>query len=553
MFFIMKRLAYVLLMLTLMCNVIYSQTAKEIEKQHKELIKKLKKENNLKSVEVKIEKDGYWYFLLTGKNKMLGVANNEGKVIIPVEKSIISYFSGEKKGIVKTPITDKYIIKAGSAYPYEETSPVFLTLSSYYTIFSLNGEVLRDGIIQIRKIPGYWIISTYNDKITYINDRDFIYRGKCIGLLNGNGELLIEPKYECIIIGGLYEPKDESKLNELVKIQMCTFSKKNENGIKVEGAITLNGMLKPLPCIFNGITIDHKYEIGKGIKYIWLVKKTELGRFEEYTEDSLNGKYRDKGEELFEQKKYDEVVEYYSKEGINQPWSKFYSGVSLFNLGLKNSIGASMLSEYIENNQFSMYEFSIEQGSTFDLELSKKQYLAAINLLKAYLKEDETFKEQAETHISICNSHIEDLPKLNKRYNDAILKLEKIKQDEIKRQREAALQAQQQRTEFMLGILNIFANSLLKASSPSSSSGSGNVGGGYVVPSSTSSSKGTTSNNSSKIAYWENRRSDAVRRLNQYEEQLSKDPNSSYYKQMIRDMRNEINSCDDQLQFLRSH
>lgn len=84
---------------------------------------------------------------------------------------------------------------------------------------------------------------------------------------------------------------------------MCTFSKKNENGIEVEGAITLNGMLKPLPCIFNGITIDHKYEIGKGIKYIWLVKKTELGRFEEYTEDSLNGKYRDKGEELFEQKK----------------------------------------------------------------------------------------------------------------------------------------------------------------------------------------------------------------------------------------------------------
>ena len=96
-------------MLILMCNVIYSQTAKEIEKQHKELIKKLKKENGLKSVEVKIENDGYWYFLLTGKNKMLGVANNEGKVIIPVEKSIISYFPGEKKGIAKTPITDKYI------------------------------------------------------------------------------------------------------------------------------------------------------------------------------------------------------------------------------------------------------------------------------------------------------------------------------------------------------------------------------------------------------------------------------------------------------------
>lgn len=187
-----------------------------------------------------------------------------------------------------------------------------------------------------------------------------------------------------------------------------------------------------------------------------------------------------------------------------------------------------------------MYRSLVEMGATFNLELSKKQYESAIDLLQAYLKEDNTFKTQAESYINICNMNIQDLPALRKRYENAIMMFEKAKQDEIKRQREAALRVQQQRTEIMLGILNVFANSLLKAASPSPSVGSGNVGAGYVTPSGTSSS-GSGIDNSAKIADWESRRADAVRRLNHYEEQLSKDPDSSYYKQMIRDMKNQIN------------
>ncbi len=98
----------------------------------------------------------------------------------------------------------------------------------------------------------------------------------------------------------------------------------------------------------------------------------------------------------------------------------------------------------------------------------------------------------------------------------------------------------------------IFVNAL---QSPSSSSGTyTSSSSSSGVSAGDSSSVGSSgSNNSVKIADWENKRADAERRLKRYEEQLSKDSDSSYYKQMIRDMRNLIDQCDDQLQFLRSH
>lgn len=111
----MKRLTLALLILTLLCSGMYGQTVKEIEKQYKELIKRLKKENALKKVEVKIENDGFWYFLLTGKNKMSGVANQEGKVIIPMQNTAVTYYPAEQKSIVKTRITEKFFMNLNSA------------------------------------------------------------------------------------------------------------------------------------------------------------------------------------------------------------------------------------------------------------------------------------------------------------------------------------------------------------------------------------------------------------------------------------------------------
>ena len=534
----------------------FAQDVKTLEKQNKELIKNLKKSNELKDVEIKIENDGYWYFLLVGKDKTLGVANQDGKIIIPIGNNSINYFPAEQEGIVKTGISEKYVIKMGFAYAYEATQPSFLIHKMNYSIVSPNGNILIDNIKQIRKTYGYWLISNSNEKIKSSHDVDalspFRFEGRDIGLIKGDGEILVKPEYESISLGCGFQPHEESKIKELDDIRICEYSKKNEDNVSVKGAITLDGTLPPLPCIFNDIIISEKYTSEAGLKKIWMVKRTELGGYEEYTENSLSKKYRDEGEKLFEQGQYEHVVEFYSKEGVLQPWAKFYSGASLFHLGISNTTGATMQTEAIENNNWQSYDFLVERGSTFDFDLAKEQYETAIDLLKAYLKEDNTFKSQAESHINMCNSNINEIPNLMQRYQNAMLKLEKKKQDDIKRQREAALQAKQLKTELMYGILNIFANSLLKSGSSTNSVSTPNTYGGSSV-SVGAGTNSSGSDNSSKIAEWENRKADAIRRRGDYEDKLRKEPNSSYYKQMVRDMNDMIKQCDDQIQFLRTH
>lgn len=536
----------------------FAQDVKSIEKQNKELIKSFKKKYKyiVKDVEVIVENDGFWYFLLIGKDKTFGVANQDGKIIIPMGNNSIDYYPAEKEGIVKTAMKDVYGTKMAFAYAFEATQPSFLVHNENYRIISTDGNVLFDKINRIRKTQGYWVISTSDENIKSDHDINanstFTFRGRNIGLINSKGDLLVKPEYRTITLGCAYQSTEEAKLSELNNLRLCCFEKENEDNVSVKGAITLDGTLPPLPCIFNNITIRNKYTSDAGIKKVWMVMKTALSDYEEYTGNSLSNKYRDEGEKLFEQGKYGEVVEFYSKEGILQPWSKFYTGASLLHVGLSNTSGAKLQAESIENNNWGVYNLLDKNGSTFDLDLAKKQFETAIELLQAYLKEDNTFKSQAELHISMCNNYINDIPSLWQRYQNAMLKLGKKKQDDIRRQREAALQAKQRKTELMYGILSIFANALLKSGSITTSVRTPNTYGGSSVGVGT----GTTSSgsdNSSKIAEWENKKADALRRRGDYEDKLRKEPNSSYYKQMVRDMNDMIKLCDDQIQFLRTH
>lgn len=79
----------------------FAQDVKSIEKQNKELIKSFKKKYKyiVKDVEVIVENDGFWYFLLIGKDKTFGVANQDGKIIIPMGNNSIDYYPAEKEGI----------------------------------------------------------------------------------------------------------------------------------------------------------------------------------------------------------------------------------------------------------------------------------------------------------------------------------------------------------------------------------------------------------------------------------------------------------------------
>ena len=74
---------FIHLLLLAVCAAVPAQTLKDLEKAHKDKMKELKKSLKLKRVEIRQDPDGTYYMLLMSKNKLVGRADMEGKVILP--------------------------------------------------------------------------------------------------------------------------------------------------------------------------------------------------------------------------------------------------------------------------------------------------------------------------------------------------------------------------------------------------------------------------------------------------------------------------------------
>ncbi len=561
------RIFFLRLVIIVVCGLSvvssFAQDLKSLEKQNKELMKNLKNSNKLKDVVVKIEKDGYWYFLLRGKGNLFGVANQKGKIIIPVVNASVEYIPSEAEG--KNMISEKDILGKSQvfSYLYSQSKPVFhveygsFIFKNYingkavseerhfHKFIDLDGKVYIDNLKAAIKIPGYWIVSK-NDKIRVeVSVGKLEYSGQNIGLLKTDGTVLVPlDDYYAIFLGAKETGKDE------IGYRACLTEKISDSVIYYGGVLLTQNIPSP-QCIFSEVRLC-KDEAG----YYWEVKKTKEGDFARYNPQvNYNVKYRDEGEKFYEKREYENVVFFYSHEGIAQPWAKFYTGASLYMLGLDHYSNARTLISTLEQGKWVEYDF-LKDALSFDFDLGKKQLESAVDILNEYIKEDSVFLDNAKDYIRFSTNYINSTEKVKKNMNDVLNKYAETKErqriEEIKRQREAALQAKQRKTELMYNILNIFANALLKSGSTTTSVCTSNTYGGYSVGVGT----GTTSSgsdNSSKIAEWENKKADALRRRGDYEDKLRKEPNSSYYKQMVRDMNDMIKLCDDQIQFLRTH
>ena len=541
----------------------FAQDVKSIEKQNKELMKNLKNSNKLKDVVVKIEKDGYWYFLLRGKGNLFGVANQKGKIIIPVVNVSIEYIPSEAEG--KNMISEKDILGKSQvfSYLYSQSKAVFhveygsFIFKNYingkmvseerhfHKFIDLDGKVYIDNLKAAIKIPGYWIVSK-NDKIhVEVSVGKLEYSGQNIGLLKTDGTVLVPlDDYYAIFLGAKETGKDE------IGYRACLTEKISDSVIYYGGVLLTQNIPSP-QCIFSDVRLCKD-----GAGYYWEVKKTKEGDFARYNPQvNYNMKYRDEGEKFYEKREYENVIFFYSHEGIAQPWAKFYTGASLYMLGLAHYSNAGTLTSTLEQGEWAEYEF-MKDYLSFDLDLGKKQLESAVNILNEYIKEDSVFLDIAKGYIRFSTNYINSTEKVKKNWNDVLNKYAETKEkqriEEIKRQRGAALQAKQRKTELMYGILSIFANALLKSGSTTTSVRTPNTYGGSSVGVGTGITS-SGSDNSSKIAEWENKKADALRRRGDYEDKLRKEPNSSYYKQMVRDMNDMIKLCDDQIQFLRTH
>lgn len=515
-----------------LCAVnLHAQTVKDLELQNKDLIKTLKNQQGMKKVEIKMENDGYWYFLLTAKTKLIGVADKGGKVIIPPDNTEISYYPSMEDGYVNAQFIDQNGVKGEIPLYHKKSMSVFLAKGQnnrqLANLYSTNGVLLRGNITEtISYIPGYFILGA--DKISLYqgsNNVKFIsvsdgYPESTIGLIAVDGIELLKPMYSHLVIY-----KDNSCIYE-----------QNIDNITHKGGFLLSKPTFKIPCVFYSI-MYRDYD-GK-----WTIQRNSNSNSEIYNPaNNYTIQFRDLGEEYYEKGDYDHVIDFYSKNGISAPWAKFFTGISLIQKAYRNTIIANDKSKSIEENTVSLFH-----DETFDLVLATEQYKTAIQLLSAYIKEDTVFKQKALESKDIALSWMGELPNVQIRYNKALQLLqqrnERARLAEIQRQNEA----QQRQNEIMTAILNGFISGLSHTKNQGNYS-SKSVGGGSTSSAARNSSSSTNSNSSNSnaklLALWKDKRADAQQHYQAAAKEYSRNPNP-LTKKSLNDCADTLRTCEE--------
>ena len=572
-------------LLLAVCAAAPAQTLKDLEKAHKDKMKELKKSLKLKRVEIRQDPDGTYYMLLMSKSKLVGRADMEGKVILPAvyysivkdrlsdgkdvfivnnghDRNGIADMSG--KFIVPTQyssflfcdaidkgvdyVYDNQMERTGdSVAVYHDAEPaVIYAKGTPSRIYDLDGTVLRDSIMTDKRVyvPGYFFIGTErmdvesefgNGSISTPYENKNVYE-----LLSQSGKQIV-PKTSSSIELYSYRYYSEAFRNKYGgERNWCVYSFM-DGDIRKTGGFVMGHADKGLPPVFYNVSYGAYSDK-------WLVQRNEFSKSEEYKPEMAGqGMFRDKGEEMYFRDEYDKVIEFYSNEGVEKPWAKFYTAMALQSKGGKEIGIANMISRNIEENS-SLTDFI--KDMEFDLNLAAKQYETAIGLFDAYIKEDSTYKEQAVMWRDITSKELSEIPEVEKRYNDALVLLqqrEAAQAAELKRKQELK---RQQNAAFWGGILSAFVQGAVNAvtgtkstAKTTRSASTYNIGTGASV----SSSSGSSSKDSSRIAEWKTRRNNAVKQLEKYKAQQVKDPDSAYLKSVIQSTEEVIRTCDQRL------
>ncbi len=476
-------------------------------KEQAVLMKTLEKEYDLKSTSLVYDDLSNEVFIRMTNNNPLsnrveyGIASINGKVIIPIKYVDVTFYKGNKSNTSYE--TSQLVISRNGrfeilknkkmAYKFNSPHPAMFTCYDgvTYSIIMTSGEVKRDNIKgYVGRFHGMWIYSNFKvqpafNHLCLESNQDgsnfFSFNSSNIGLLNNHGDVICEPIYDDIIIQALQLPNS----NELVVT--CTYSQV-KNGVKLYGGCLLNNPNNKVPVEYSDVSITPQ---GK-----WAVRRISSEPFTEYSEsDTPANKYRDDGEKLYEQKKYEEVIKYYSEAGIDAPWAKFYSGISFYNVGHLVIENANFIVANIVNNS-SREAVSYKMNNIiYDFKHTRSNLEMAKSLLDAYLlSDDTTFKPLAKSTLTLAKLELAQINAIELGFNEAsnlyrnrIAESEKaqLADLELKRQRQAAIWG---------SIFNAFGNALINATAqPSKSYSSGASSRSSYTPSNTSNSSSSSS------------------------------------------------------------
>ena len=459
---------------------------KELNKANEEFIKQLKIKYDLISISVKVEEDGYWYYSARRADNLYGIINRSGEVVVPIKYRTIEYKKPLSEGFSLNYRKDSVWHRANDACFHA------MTIRDNNNcrrcgIYRLDGTPMVDylkAFLLISEIEGYTEL-IFMDEKTSCHVR---------ALYTQDGEYLIPKGYE------------SCKMKDKVCVINQYIGDASSFGSYMKGAIMLDGSLPPVPCQYFNVSYDKD-------KNFWIVMDPTTLKVSEYDPNkSISSEMKDKGVELFWSGKYDDVVDFYSKEGISKPWAKYYTGAALIE---KASLMDRDVTNFINKTKEGKMDDAVSvltttwrqyfSGKKYDLDLLKELYSTGYKMMDAYLHEDSTFAEEVK-HYTLLDLDYK-LSSLDGKKAEFNLLWEKfIKENEaIVARQQAEREKVERRNKMLSQVLGIFVQCLAQSLNGSSNRGASYSGGsnrnvGSASSVSSSSRSSSSSSSSSQAA-----------------------------------------------------
>lgn len=449
----MKKLLIALTLLFGCVSAVYA--GPKISKEQKEVCKTLKKNLGAKLVEVFENAPESPFYRVTDKDYKCGIADKDGNLILPLKYEAVIYIpeltsdrftvnlvndkdkpTGETVAVVTQPSADGFwgFTKNDGAEVFDRQGQSTAKFPKHnFAVFNGNYVYLSDSPLTM----AYEYPHKKSGSIVYLS----LYAGKGYEsgkLVRGDGAVVI----------------DKADYIEIVSNAKCTvYETTNDMGAKVKGMKCLDNSGFDIPAEF--------YEV-YNYQNEWKVRARATDDYAKtyVPTKAYNTTYRDKGEALFANRKFDEVVDFYSREGIEAPWAKFYAGAALMEKIISSQMRYRVIVESMESGSGLPAN---EENVVSDANLILQSLNMSGNLLKAYIGSgDSSFRSEAESYLSQVQYRSTQMAEYVQRYNN------------VRGHAAMVTSEAEARQARMLGsVLGIFANYL--GGNSGSSSGKTNV------------------------------------------------------------------------------
>lgn len=277
----------------------------DLTKQEKAIVKALKKQYKLEDVDVRHPYNSFTYYDLLTKDFNRMIADSTGNVIIPQSKlasdayqNSIKFIMGHTQGYNNYRERGRNARSIRAYYPGNE--PVFVANKSIgggmneYEFFSTSGEVLKtfDGNIS----------ESLSAPVNISKDMAGNF-----GVMTMDGRELLPCKYSSV---------------EVREDGICSIMQIRDEIERMGGACISDMTKESVPCNFYYVEYSQS-------RKSWLVQIHEFDSLIVYDENKqYNTSFLDDGQRLFEMQQYEEARKYYSLNGDNAQWAKFYIGAT---------------------------------------------------------------------------------------------------------------------------------------------------------------------------------------------------------------------------------